>query len=284
MTPPVSPGSSTYWEWPEIFNPGVVVVNGVFHMLYRGADFGDVSSIGAATSSRGYQFTPVSSKPVITAMQGVEDPRLYYHNGTYYSFFTGHLGSRLDINEAVSDDGTTWKQLGPVVSNTRDAAVVADPEGRPVQVGGKYLMYYGQMGAAYLAGSTDLVHWRTIGRLNMKFPASYEPWELCVAVTNYPTTATGAVNRGIDVFVAGGLMGHGRWYYAISEVQFSRADLLVVHAQLNIPVLRPQADYEVFGRTPNTVFMNNIIFDQNKWWMYYGAGDSVIALAQAGLR
>jgi hypothetical protein len=30
--------------------------------------------------------------------------------------------------------------------------------------------------------------------------------------------------------------------------------------------------------------MNTILFHQGKWWMYYGAGDDVIALAQASLR
>ena len=27
--------------------------------------------------------------------------------------------------------------------------------------------------------------------------------------------------------------------------------------------------------------MNNIIFYRGRWWMYYGAGDSVVALANA---
>jgi predicted GH43/DUF377 family glycosyl hydrolase len=30
--------------------------------------------------------------------------------------------------------------------------------------------------------------------------------------------------------------------------------------------------------------MNTILFASNQWWMYYGAGDSVIALATAPLR
>lgn len=45
-----------------------------------------------------------------------------------------------------------------------------------------------------------------------------------------------------------------------------------------------QAPYEIYGFTPHTVFMNGIFFYQNQWWMYYGAGDSVISLANAPLR
>jgi beta-1,2-mannosidase len=293
LTSPVVPAASTEWEWPEVFNPGVVVVKGVFHMLYRGTDFADVSSIGAATSTNGYHFTPVSGHPVIAPSlasenQGVEDPRLYYLAGKYYAFFTGDSGaepgSAIDINEAVSANGRSWTQLGPVLDNTKDAAVVANPAGTPVLIGGHYLMYYGQFGQTYLAESTNLEHWATVGAVNARLPASDGGYEFCVAVTGYRTTRGGAAQQGIDLFVAGQLMGHGRWYYAISEVDFDRARPLVAAARLGVPALYPQAPYELYGHTPRTVFTNDIIFYKGTWWMYYGAGDSVVALANAALR
>jgi predicted GH43/DUF377 family glycosyl hydrolase len=289
LAPPINPTDATSWEWPELFNPGVVVVNGVFHMIYRGDDFAGVSSIGAATSTNGYQFTTASDQPVISPTLpsetgGVEDPRLYYFAGHYYAFFTGNFGSGSDINEAVSTNGQDWTQIGPVLKNTKDAAVVVDPQGAPVLIGGHYLMYYGQMGAAYLAQSIDFVHWTTVGRVTMNLPASYEPWELCVAVTNYSTTSQGGATSDIDLFVAGGLVSHGRWYYAIGQTEIDPGDLRTVKAVLKTPSLYPQAPYEIYGHTPQTVFMNNIIFYQNQWWMYYGAGDSDVALAQAPLR
>jgi predicted GH43/DUF377 family glycosyl hydrolase len=293
LSSPVVPTAATLWEWPELFNPGVVVVGGVFHMLYRGTNFGDVSSIGAATSANGYHFTPVSNRPVIgptlpTENQGVEDPRLYYLAGKYYTFFTGDSGpapgASINISEAVSANGRRWTQLGPVLTGTKDAAVVADPGGRPVRIGGHYLMYYGQFGQLYLAESTDFTHWTSVGAVRLNLPSSYGGYELCVAVTNYRTTAKGGIRNNIDLFVAGGLMGHGRWYYAISEVEFNRSRLRVAAARLGSPVLYPEAPYEIYGHTPHTVFMNNLIFYRGRWWMYYGAGDSVTALANAPLR
>ena len=293
MTSPVVPTAANDWEWPELFNPGVVVVDGTFHMLYRGTNFGDVSSIGAATSANGYHFKRVSAHPVITPSLpsenlGVEDPRLYYLDGKYYSFFTGvssaTAGAQIDINEAVSTNARTWTQLGPVLDNTKDAAVVADPEGRPVRIGGHYLMYYGQFGQTFLAESTDFVHWTTIGSVNAGLPASDGGYEFCVAVTNYRTTAKGGTHSDIDLFVAGELMGHGRWYYAIGQVEFERGRLRTAAASASTPTLYPQAPYEIYGHTPNTVFMNDIIFYRGEWRMYYGAGDSVVALATAKLR
>ena len=286
LTPPVDPKPDQLWEWPEAFNPSVVVVNGVFHMLYRGAASGNVSSIGAATSHDGHHFTEASNNPVIsrdlpTETHGVEDPRMYYRARHYYAFFTGYDGTNIGINEAVSTDALHWTQLGRVVPDTKNAAVVADPEGRPVKISGHYLMYYGQSGSgAHLATSTDLEHWTTTATVDPHFPASYVPWEFCVAVTDYPN-AHGSSSNDVVLFVAGELMGRGRWYYAVSEILFHRGDLTAPAAQLHQPVLAPKAPYEIYGYTPHTVFMNNILLYKGKWWMYYGAGDSVIALANA---
>jgi hypothetical protein len=127
------------------------------------------------------------------------------------------------------------------------------------------------------------MHWHTSANVNPHFPKSYEPWELCVAVTDYPN-AHGKTSKNVVLFVAGQLMGRGRWFYAVSEIMFHRGHLTAPAAQLHHAVLRPQAPYEIYGYTPHTVFMNNILLHNGKWMMYYGAGDSVIALATAPTR
>ncbi len=289
LTPPSDPTPTSQWEFPEAFNPSVVIQNGVFHMLYRGATNGDYSQIGAATSTDGHNFQALPS-PVITdslpsETHGVEDPRMYYLNGKYYAFFTGYDGTNIGINEAVSTDAVHWTQIGPVLPDNKDAAVVADPEGTPVKIDGHYLMYYGQAGnGAFLAQSTDMTTWKTVGQVKMGFPSSWSPWEFCVAVTDYQTVAGQPARNDIDMFVAGELMGHGRWYYAISQVDFSLKNLLHPAHRLNQPTLQPQAPYEIYGFTPHTVFTNDINFYDGRWWQYYGGGDSVIALANAPLR
>jgi predicted GH43/DUF377 family glycosyl hydrolase len=289
LTPPNDPTPTTQWEFPELFNPSVVIQNGVFHMLYRGATNGDYSEIGAATSTDGHTFqalpSPVIPDSLPSETHGVEDPRMYYLDGKYYAFFTGYDGTNIGINEAVSTDAVHWTQIGPVLAGNKDAAVVADPQGTPVKIDGHYLMYYGQAGTgAFLAESTDMTTWKTVGQVKMGFPASWSPWEFCVAVTDYQTIAGQAPRSDIDMFVAGELMGHGRWYYAISQVDFSLKNLLQPAHRLNKPTLQPQAPYEIYGFTPHTVFTNDINFYDGRWWQYYGGGDSVVALANAPLR
>jgi hypothetical protein len=93
-------------------------------------------------------------------------------------------------------------------------------------------------------------------------------------------------NSDIVVFTAGTLMANGRWYYAISEEEFSgRQPTLMLH-QLSDAVLTPTPDvpYEWNGQTPKTDWMNSIFFHNGQWMMYYGGGDTVTGLATAGLR
>lgn len=280
------------WEDKAVYNPGVVYRNGKFHMLFRGQTCapGNISQIGYAYSVDGYNFTKYAGNPVITTSvpngtDGAEDPRLYELEGKYYAFFTGYSGTSIDIDEAVSTDLVHWEYIRSVIKNNKNAAVVTDPSGRPVKVGGRYVMYYGQNGnGTYIAFSEDMIHWTDSAPIDLHFPDSYTPYEICVAVTDYPSIQGAPRRQDIVIFVAGTLMSDGRWYYAISEVLFSGKDLTRQLGQLTVPILQPRAAYEMLGQTKATVFMNTILFHEGEWWMYYGGGDTVIALAKAPLR
>jgi predicted GH43/DUF377 family glycosyl hydrolase len=297
--PVLSADPSNSWESEHVLNPGVVYRNGQFNMLYR-ADGGNPDQIGLATSTDGINFTRYANNPVITnnvdpqESGGVDDPRLYELNGTYYSFISGYDWSNSPpqtIMETTSTDLEHWTTAVPIINTNYDPAVVTDGNDTPVlmntQYGPRYVMYYGDADPAkgrFIAYSTDMLHWTNITPFNMDFPSDYSPWEICVTVTNYQTVANGPVNNNILMFVAGTLMAHGRWYYGISEVEFSASDPTQQLGQLTEASLSPAEPYELNGRTANTVFMNSILFHNGQWYMYYGAADTVIALATAPLR
>ena len=282
-----------------VLNPGVVYRNGQFDMLYRG-EGGSGVQIGLATSTDGLNFTRSPQNPVITnnvlpyESGGVYDPRLYELNGTYYAFIEGYDWSNSPpqtIMETTSTDLVHWTTAVPIVDSNYDPAVVTDGNDTPVllntQYGPRYVMYYGDSDPAkgrFIAYSTDLLHWTNNTPFNMNFPANYDPWEIGVAVTGYQTIQNGPVNNNIVMFVAGTLMANGRWYYGISEVEFSSANLTQQLGQLTEAALSPAEPYEINGRTANTVFMNSILFHNGQWYMYYGAADTVIGLATAPLR
>lgn len=297
-SPVLSPASSGF-DTSFVLNPGVVYRNGQFDMLYRGEGNQGVQ-VGLATSTDGLNFTRSASNPVIKGTVlpqesgGVYDPRLYEMNGTYYAFVEGYnwsVSPPQTILETTSTDLVHWTTQVPIESSNYDPAVVTDGNDTPVllntQYGPRYVMYYGDSDPAkgrFIAYSTDMLHWTNSTPFNMQFPNNYNPWEISVAVTNYQTVAGGPVNNNVDLFVAGTLMANGRWYYGISQVEFSSTNLTQQLGQLTEASLSPATSYEINGRTKNTTFMNGILFHNNQWYMYYGAADNVIALATAPLR
>lgn len=297
---PVLSPSSSGWDSSDVDNPGVIYRNGQYDMLYRADGDGLPVQVGLATSSNGINFTRSASNPVIPnnvdpyESGGVYDPRLYQLGGTYYAFVEGYDWSNSPpqtIMETTSTDLVHWTTAVPIVNTNYDPAVVTDGTDTPVlmntQYGQRYVMYYGDSDPAkgrFIAYSTDMLHWTNNTAINMDFPSDYDPWEICVTVTNYQTVQGGPINNNILMFVAGTLMAHGRWYYGISEVQFSASNPTQQTEQLTEAALSPAEPYELTGATANTVFMNSISFINGQWYMYYGAADHQIALATAPLR
>ena len=293
---PILTPEGTGWEGAYVYNPGVIIENNTFKMIYRGEASSGVSQIGYASSTNGTTFTRYANNPVISSSSGFEDPRLVKLNNTYYAYYTGYQNGQVTIEVATSTDLIHWTQYGPILAgaNTKNAAVLTDPSNHPVQINGQYVMYYGGNSGKYgcgqggcgsnLAYSTDLIHWSGSTPVDFHFPSSFTPWEICVGITDYPTTQGGTLHQNVLLFVAGTLMSNGRWWYAISETEFSGTNLTKQLGQLTEPVLSPSAPYELSGHINNTVFMNSINFYNGQWWMYYGASDHVIALANAPLR
>jgi predicted GH43/DUF377 family glycosyl hydrolase len=297
---PVLAPQGTGFEAGDTFNPGVVYRDGKFQMLYRAQASDGISTVGYAYSTDGHHFTRYPGNPVIqqdgsaTESSGIDDPRLYELNGTYYTFVSGYnfaVTPPQTIVEYTSTDLVNWHEVGAVVHTNYDPAVVTNGNDTPVLLstpyGPRYVMYYGDSDPAkgrFVAYSTNMTTWTDNTPLNMQFPANYDPWEICVTVTDYQTTQNGPVNHNILMFVAGTMMAQGRWYYAISEVEFSGSNLGQQLDQLTFPIVQPTTSYELLGQTQRTMFMNSIMFHNGQWWMYYGAGDTVVALANAPLR
>jgi hypothetical protein len=74
--------------------------------------------------------------------------------------------------------------------------------------------------------------------------------------------------------------GKGKWFYAISEALFSKANLINKVDQLDDCIMKPREPYES-GSSRNCLWMNCIIQHDNQWMMYYGAGDRNVGLATA---
>ena len=288
---PILGPEGTGWEGWNTYNPGVMFDGGRFRMLYRGqervtvgSDNRTLSRIGYAESLDGVTFLR-NAVPVIDATEpfesryGCEDARLVKYHGVYYAFYTGNYkvySSEICLCEATSTDCIHWRKLGIIESGTKNGAIVRDPFGTPLKINGKFVMYTGnsRLGVCW---SDDLIHWGPITWIDPQFPDGWvAPYEPCVAVADYSRQQP----DNIVVFVAGTLNGKGKWYYAISELLFSKSSLTHKVSQLDDCIMKPTESYES-GTFPNCIWMNSIVLHDGQWWMHYGAGDRNVGLATA---
>ena len=283
---PIGKPEGTTWESVNTLSPGVVFDQGKFRMLYRAQGRAWTSREGYAESADGVTFTR-NPQPVIDATEpweqkfGCEDARLFKYQGTYYAFYTGSTEKQpgIALCEATSPDCVNWKKLGPVQGRTKNGALVCDPSGTPVKINGKFALYFGndQLNVCY---SDDLVTWGPGTRIDPKLPEGWVvPWEPCVAVTD-PASAH---PDNVVLFIAGTLNGKGKWFYAISEALFNKADLTKKVDQLNDCILKPREPYDS-GQKKNSLWTNCIIQHDGQWMLYYAAGDRFVALATAPVK
>jgi len=294
---PILRPQGTGWESLDTYNPGVLFDQGKFRMLYRAQGDKKISREGYAESPDGVTFTRnpnpmIDNTEAFEKTYGCEDARLFKYQGTYYAFYTGNVSSAnpaaandgsmnktVALCEATSTDCLTWKKLGIVVAGTKNAAMVCDPNGTPVQINGKFAMYIGYLGAG-VAYSDDLIHWgrkQDVKKTDLLVPPDWQKqYEPCIAITDYSKSQP----DNVVVFIAGKLNGHGKWFYAISEMLVSKSDLTKKVAQLDDSIFKPRETYES-GTFKNCLFMNCIIQQNQQWMMYYGAGDRNIGLATA---
>ena len=272
------------WESRNVYNPGVLFDEGKFRMLYRAQGKPVTSRVGYAESPDGVTFAR-NPAPLIDATEpfeqkyGCEDARFFKCEGAYYAFYTGDKNGHIAECEATSTDGLHWKKLGVIEDGAKNGALVCDPNGTPVKINGKYAMFIGnaRYGVCY---SDDLLTWGPVTWFDMKFPPGWvTPFEPCMAIANHAS----AHPDDVVLFIAGTLNGKGRWFYAISEVLFSKADLTKKIEQLDDCIMQPREPYES-GQYKNCLWMNCIIAHNHQWMMYYGAGDRNVGLATAPMK
>lgn len=68
--------------------------------------------------------------------------------------------------------------------------------------------------------------------------------------------------------------------YCAGQALFDLKDPTKLIGQLDKPFFIPEADFEKSGQYPaGTVFIEGLVFHNNKWFLYYGCADSRVAVA-----
>lgn len=308
--PILLPDPTHEFEEAYIYNAAAIVVDHRVYLLYRAQNKAKVSSVGIAWSEDGYNFVRYH-KPVLYPTEpyeqtgGCEDPRVVRDPETkrFVMTYTAYDGATARLCVATSSDLFHWKKYGPIIqpdSAWNDIAVTST--GQEIirrawlksgavfterNKDGKYYMIWGDS-AFHLAESEDMAHWRltlnsyaqntfTRGKYvwqNKLIEPGPAPIKLDIPGKNwwvlfYNSATTGGGNFAQDT-------------YSISQMLVDYDNLGAGPlARMDEPFLVPDAANEIEGQVNRVVFTEGLVQFKNKWFLYFGQGDSELGVATA---
>lgn len=275
---------------------------------------GHTSRIGLAYSTDGVTFERME-KPVFYPDEddckgyewygGCEDPRVIEGpDGTFYLYYTmwnrdtpEQVSRSARLGVASSKDLIHWKKHGPIFKDAYDgkflnkwhkaASVVTgiqDGRLKAVKINGTYWMYWGE-NKVCAATSDDLIHWKPVLDEQGNARAIISPraghFDSIFTECGPPAVLTedGIVllyngkSNGDDKTIAAGA-------YAAGQILLDPKDPMHLLARCDNYFFRPEMEFEKSGQYKDgTVFIEGLVYYQNKWYLYYGTADSYVGVA-----
>jgi len=302
------------WEESDAFNPGAVVKDGKICVLYRAEDNSAtgigtrVSRIALTETTDGFTMKkhPV---PVIFPADdnnklyewpgGCEDPRVAVtEDGTFVIFYTSWDRKVARLCVATSTDLVNWEKHGPVFKDAYGGrfldkwskassilTTLKDDKLVITKINGKYFMYWGEY-LIYGATSDDLKSWTPVldekGELKVLMAPRKGYFDSDLTECGPPAIWT---EEGIILLYNGknkageGDPNYVTNAYCAGQALFDAKDPTRLIKRLDKPFLVPQESFEKSGQYPaGTVFIEGLVYYQNKWFLYYGCADSHVAL------
>jgi beta-1,2-mannobiose phosphorylase / 1,2-beta-oligomannan phosphorylase len=303
--PVLLPNRDNAWEAEATFNGSVVQSGGVYHIVYRAVskpqDVGnvhmEVSSIGHARSRDGVHFsrhTQLIKPEYEWEKYGCEDPRVTKMGSTYFIFYTA-LGTfpfspnGIRVAVAITRDFKTISEKHLVTPFNAKAMTLF-----PEKIQGRY--------AALLTVNTDRPPAKICLALFDKkedlWSAEYwKKWYATLESHVLPLQRTSAdhVEAGAAPVrtAEGWLFFHSyiqNYFTSGNKVFGIEAALLDYKNPLRIlgrtfkPLIKPEEEYELYGKVPNITFPSGALITNGKLYIYYGAADTTCCLATAPVR
>lgn len=280
---------------------------------------GRTSRIGRVESLDGIHISRRHTKPVMypdnTPVSkeyewdgGCEDPRvvcaIVKGKPLYIMTYTSWNKKCPRLAIATSRDLVKWKKHGPAFLKAYDGkfkdlacksgsivteVINGQQVATKVNIGGqmKYLMYWGEQWVC-AAVSDDLINWEPCVDSNreLNYIAKPRPGYFDSMLTECGPPAI-KTEHGIVLLYNGknspDPVGDSRYpsnTYAAGQMLFSSSNPLQLQDRLDLPFFRPMTPFEKSGQyAAGTVFIEGLVYHQDKWFLYYGCADSMVGVA-----
>ncbi len=282
-------------DWPyrinSVFNAGATLLeDGTTLLLCRVEDRRGLSHLCAARSANGVDGWNIDPTPTLMPnpdkypeeLWGIEDPRITYvpELQQYAVAFTSYSKGGPGVSLALTKDFRSFERYGVIMSaDDKDAALL------PRKIGGLWALIHRPMtplGAhIWISYSPDLRHWG--GHRVMMEARKGAWWDANKIGLSSPPIETPrgwlGLYHGVKQTASGSLYRVG---LALFDMQ--KPDVCLLRGDSWI--FGPEADYEHGGDVHDVVFPcgHTISPDGDTLNVYYGAGDSCVALAQGSIR
>lgn len=257
------------------YDPRVLTLDGKVYLT-------SLSHLRLARSTDGIHFT-IDDKPFLFPARmdesfGIEDARITFLDGKYWITYTAVSEHGPGVGLAVTTDFTDVERVGMILPPpNKDVALF------PQRINGKYYLLHRPMvsdigkPSVWLAESPNGIHWGNhrflFGGRGLTDPR-YE-WEGGKIGAGPEPLLT---DEGWLVCYHGADPTHA---YSLALALLNKDDPSVVLDRSHDPLLMPELPWEKEGFFPNVVFTNGWVrWPDGRIWVYYGAADSGVGLAE----
>lgn len=292
--PILTPRPECWWEQKGTLNCAAEDDGGTIHLLYRAVGFDGLSRFGYAMTRDGETIEERPTLPVYEgdiddpySRLGVEDPRITRLDGRYYITYTLASLYRVDTppkirNEQapwrvragmlVTDDFRQFESFGHILPDLDTKDVVLFPE----RISGRYALLHRIYPDIQIAFSDDLRHWDGHQTIMRPRPGTWEGER--VGAGNPPIkTELGWLTfyHANEFFEREGNKKRYRIGLAVLDLEHPER-VIYRHPE---PILEPETSYERTGAVNDIVFVCGCVERDGLYYLYYGAGDGVSAVA-----
>lgn len=292
--PIISPIPEFAWEAKATFNPAAVYEQGKVHLIYRAMSNDDTSVLGYASSTDGLHIDERLKQPIYVPREdfekktrpgnsGCEDPRITKIDDRFYMCYTAYDGvnpPRIALTSITVDDFLNrkwvWEKpilISPPGVDDKDACILSK------KIDGQYVIFHRMENHICINLVDDL----NFGENDwLKINPLIEP-----RLGKWDDSKVGIAAPPIETKDGWLMLYHGvsslNSVYKVGVVLLGLDDPTQVIARSDQPILEPKAQYEKEGQVPNVVFPCGAVVIENKLFVYYGGGDSVVGVATMDL-
>ena len=290
--PIITPQNNNPWEKKAVLNAAVLKHGQTIHILYRAMDDAYVSTIGLATTHDGFHIDTKLDYPIYTPREdfemnkdgqsaGCEDARITQIGDILYMQYTGFDGkvprvvhTSISLSDFVNQK---WNWKKPKVISTplemdKNSAVF------PKKIGKKFVILH-RLGVDIWIDSAESFdefgenkRWLKGEILALPRPGSWDSIKIGIA------------GPPIETELGWLLIYHGisdkDLKYRLGLMLLNLIDPTTVLLRLDSFILEPKLAYENQGIRPGAVFSCGGAILNDHFFVYYGAGDSTLCVAQ----